>query len=52
MTNGSPWKMAHLLDGLPGLPIKNIKKWDFPWQTVSHNQMVSSKSLKRISDNQ
>jgi hypothetical protein len=31
MTNSLPWKMAHL-------PIKN---GDFPWQTVSHNQMVN-----------
>ena len=27
-------------------PIKtSIKKWDFPWRTVSHNQMVTGLML-------
>ena len=41
-----PWKMAHrnrwfmnIYDGLP------MKKGDFPWQTVSHNQMVTHNPL-------
>ena len=41
-----PWKMAHrnrwFLNIYDGLPIKNGA---FPWQTVSHNQMVTHNPL-------
>ena len=57
--NSSPWKPWPIeIDGLPinsmvyllncpfidGLPIKN---GDFPWQTASHNQMVSTMTVFR-----
>jgi hypothetical protein len=36
LTNSSPWyRWAIEIDGLA------IKNADFPWQTVSHNQMVN-----------
>ena len=39
MTNSLPWKPWPIYRGLP------IKNGDFPWQTVSHNQMVINKGV-------
>ena len=38
MTNSSPWYRWPI--EIDGLPMKKL--WIFPWQTVSHNQMVYS----------
>jgi len=42
MTNSSPWYRWPIeIDGLP------IENGDFPWQTVSHNQMVYLSIFRR-----
>jgi hypothetical protein len=41
MTNSLPWYRFPIeIDGLP------IKHGDFPWQTVSHNQMVGFRTVE------